>query len=324
MDESAPSATERPAAARGEGQERERRPAVGYAMVWAAALLFAVNGTVSKVILESGLSSMRLAELRSLGALAGLALAVALLAPRTLRVGRRELPFLAVFGIAGLAAVQWLYFLAIHRLPVGIALLIQYLAPLLVALWARFVVHEPVRRRIWAALALALAGLALVVRIWEGLALDGLGVLAGLLAAVAYALYVLLAERAVGGRDPLSLSLWGFFFASLFWIAVQPLWTFPAATVADDASLLGNLGKLHLPVWTLAVWMIVLGTIVPFGLIVAALRHIPATRVGILAMLEPVAATLVAYAWLGESLSLPQLVGGAVVLLGIALAQTAR
>ena len=70
--------------------------------------------------------------------------------------------------------------------------------------------------------------------------------------------------------------------------------------------------------------MIVLGTIVPFALIVSALRHLPATRVGIVAMLEPVAAAVVAWAWLGESLNAAQLAGGAVVLAGIVLAQTAR
>ena len=70
--------------------------------------------------------------------------------------------------------------------------------------------------------------------------------------------------------------------------------------------------------------MVVLGTIVPFGLIVASLRHLSATRVGIVAMLEPVVATLVAYAWLGEALSGAQLAGGGIVLAGIVLAQTAR
>ena len=304
--------------------ERERRPARGYAMVWTAALLFAVNGTVSKVILESGLSSLRLAELRALGGCAGLALALALLAPRRLAVTRRELAFLVVFGIAGVAAVQWFYFVAIHRLPIGIALLVQYLAPLLVALWARFALHEPVRRRIWGALALALGGLVLVVRAWQGLALDGIGVAAALAAAFAYAVYVLLAERAVGRRDPVSLSLYGFLFASMFWLVVQPLRTFPAGALTGDASLLGNLEDVTLPVWTLATWMMLLGTIAPFGLVVAALRHLPATRVGIVAMVEPVAAALVAYVWLGESLAPSQLAGGAIVLAGIVLAQTAR
>ena len=76
--------------------------------------------------------------------------------------------------------------------------------------------------------------------------------------------------------------------------------------------------------WALVLWVIVLGSIVPFTLFVGALRHLSATRVGIAAMLEPVVATIVAWAWLGESLSAVQLAGAAVVLAGILLAQTAR
>ena len=71
-------------------------------------------------------------------------------------------------------------------------------------------------------------------------------------------------------------------------------------------------------------WVIVPGTIVPFFLIVSALRHLPATRVGIIAMVEPVVATVVAWAWLGESLTRVQLAGAVVVLAAIVLAQTAR
>jgi drug/metabolite transporter (DMT)-like permease len=78
------------------------------------------------------------------------------------------------------------------------------------------------------------------------------------------------------------------------------------------------------PVWFLMLTMIVVGTIVPFLLLVGALRHISATRAGVTAMFEPVAGALVAYAWLGESLSAVQLTGGAIVLIGILLAQTAR
>jgi drug/metabolite transporter (DMT)-like permease len=306
------------------GPPAHRRPLLGYAMVWTAATLFAVNGTVSKVILESGVSSLRLAQVRSTGALFVLGVLVLLAARRTLRVGRGELAFLAVYGIAGLALMQLLYFLAIHRLPIGIALLIQYLAPLLVALWARFVTHEPVRRRVWAALALALGGLTLVVEIWGGLALDGWGVAAALAGAVAFAAYVLMAERGVRRRDPVSLSLYGFLFATLFWALVQPWWSFPFAIVGAEVSLLGNLSERALPGWTLMAWMIVLGTIVPFWLVVGALRHIAATRVGIVAMLEPVVAAIVAFAWLDESLAAAQLVGGGIVLAGILLAQTAR
>jgi drug/metabolite transporter (DMT)-like permease len=303
---------------------RDSRPLRGYAMVTTAALLFAVNGAVSKVILANGVSSARLAQVRSTGALLVLAVGIVLVRPRLLRIGRRELGFLAVFGIAGLAAVQLFYFLAIHRIAIGIALLLQYLAPLLVALWARYAMHEPVRRRIWVALACALSGLALMVEVWNGLALDAAGVAYALAAALAYATYILLAERAVARRDPFSVSCYGFLFAALFWAIVQPWWSFPTAVPGRETSLLSHLHSVHAPVWALMTWMILLGTIVPFGLVVAALRDISATRAGIVAMLEPVAGTVIAYAWLGETLSTVQVAGGLVVLAGILLAQTAR
>jgi drug/metabolite transporter (DMT)-like permease len=304
---------------------RVRHQRLGYLMAASAALLWGVNGAVSKTILDSGLSSERLAELRSLGAAAGLLAIVAVARPARLHIKRRELPYLLAFGVAGLAFVQWFYFLAIHRLAIGVALLIEYLAPLLVALWARFVYHEPVRRRIWAALALALAGLATIVNIFGGAAsLSTAGVSFALAGAVAYALYVLLAEHVVGGRDPVSLLGYGFLFAAIFWSVLRPWWSFPLGRVTASTSLFGHLASVHLPVWALAAWMIALGTIVPFFLLVSALRHLSASRVAIVAMLEPVAGAFVAWAWLGESLDGLQLVGAAVVLAGIGLAQTAR
>ena len=145
----------------------QQRPGLGYAMVAIAATLFAVNGTVSKVILGSGVGSGQLTAVRCAGALIGLSLIAAATRPRSLRIRTGDLPLLVALGI-GLAVVQWAYFFAIHRLDIGIALLLQYIAPILVALWARFVLHEPVRRRIWAALVLSLAGLTLIVEIWHG------------------------------------------------------------------------------------------------------------------------------------------------------------
>jgi drug/metabolite transporter (DMT)-like permease len=294
-------------------------------MAGTAAVLWGVNGGVSKTILATGLSSERLAQVRSLGAAVGLVAILLLAAPRRLRLTRRELPYVVTFGVAGLAFVQFFYFLAIHRLAIGIALLVEYLAPLLVALWARFAQHAAVRRRIWVALALALTGLGLIVDVFGGgSALSTGGLLFALGGAFAYALYVLLAEHVVGDRDPVSLLAWGFLFASVFWAVVVPWWSFPAARLSASASLGGNLASHHVPVWALAAWMVLLGTIVPFFLLISALRHLSATTAGIVAMLEPVVGALVGWAWLGESLDGVQLAGAAVVLAAIGLAQTAR
>jgi drug/metabolite transporter (DMT)-like permease len=302
-----------------------RHPRLGYLMASAAAVLWGLNGGVSKTILATGLSSERLAQLRSSGAALGLVAVLVVAAPHRLRLSRREVPYLVAFGMGGLAFVQFFYFLAIHRLAIGIALLIEYLAPLLVALWARFVQDAPVRRRIWLALALALTGLGLIVDVFGGgTALSTAGVLFALGGAFAYALYVLLAEHVVGGRDAVSLLAWGFVFASLFWAAVVPWWSFPLHELVVNRSLGGTLAAHHAPVWLLAAWMVVLGTIAPFFLLVSALRHVSATTAGIVAMLEPVVGALVGWAWLRESLDGVQLAGAGIVLAAIGLAQTAR
>jgi len=176
-------------------------------MVTAASTLFAINGTVSKLILTgSEITSLRLTELRATGAFVGLAAFLLVTAPRLLRVAREEVALLVFYGIVGFALVQWLYLVAIERLPIGIGLLLEFTAPVLVALWARLVWHEPVRRRVWAALALALSGLVLVGEVWEDVRLDTVGVVAGLLAAGALATYYLAGEHQTARRDALSLT----------------------------------------------------------------------------------------------------------------------
>lgn len=301
-----------------------RHRAVGYGMVALAATLFAINGTVSKVILGSGVDAQQLTEVRCAGALVGLMLIALATRPAALPLSRSELPLILALGVVGLALVQWSYFFAIHRVPIGVALVVQFVGPILVALWARFVYGEHVRARIWIALVLAITGLVLIVELWQTNRPNGAGLAAAALAAVTYAAYILVAERGVRHRDPISLSAWGFFFATLFWSLVAPWWNFPSGRVGSDVSLLGNLASRHLPVWGLMLWMIVLGTIVPFALVVGALRRISATRVGITAMLEPVVAIAIAWAWLGESLNPLQISGAAVTLAGVALALSSR
>lgn len=303
-----------------------RRPLLGYALVWSAVLLWSLNAVVAKVVLDSaGLSSLRLAEVRSSGSALVLVVAVAVLRPAGLRVRRRELGFLALFGVFGLAFVQLFYFVGIRRLDIGIALVIQYLAPVFVALWARFFVREPVRRRLWLAIALSFLGLSLVVDLWGGSSLDGLGVAACLVTALAYAAYVLMAERSLeSGRDVYSLLAWGFAFATLFWAIAQPWWSFPLERVDGSVSLLGRLEGTSAPVWALLAYVVVLGTVVPFVLFVSALHHVPATRVTIIAMLEPVLAAVAAWLWLEEELGALQIAGGLIVLAGVVLAQSAR
>lgn len=248
------------------GRQRPRvtpdrqRPLLGVVFATVAALLFAFNGTISKLALGSGLSSLRLVEIRSVGAAVCLVGLCLVLRPQALKVGRRELGFLLVAGVVGIGLVQWFYFVAIARLPVGIALLLEYLAPVLVALWVRFVRKEQVRSRVWAALALCVIGLAVVAQVWDGLTLDGLGVLAGLAAAVSLALYYLTGERGLTDRDALSLAAWTFTSAAVFWSVLQPWWTYPWALLGSSVELPGPLAGTATPLWVLVTYVVLSGT----------------------------------------------------------------
>jgi drug/metabolite transporter (DMT)-like permease len=297
---------------------------LGYAMVATAATLFAVNGSVSKVVLGSGLSSLELAQIRNTCAAILFLAFLLVVAPGRLRVGRRELVFLIAFGLVGIALVQWLYFVAIENLPVGIALLIEFTAPLFVALFARFVYREHVRRRIWVAVAMCLTGLALVVELWAGVALSTVGITAAFGGALSLTAYLLMAERERRHRDAASLSFYGFLFAALLWAVLQPLWDFPWDVLGEEVSLQGNLADHTAPVWALVAFIVVVGTMITFSLLTGSLKHISATRASIVATLEPVVATVVAWAWLDETFGPTQLVGGAVVIAGILVAQSAR
>jgi drug/metabolite transporter (DMT)-like permease len=302
---------------------RVARPALGYAFTLGAAALLGVNGTVSTLALQAGLPPTRLTALRCTGAAIGLLAVLAVASPGRLRVRLREIPFLALFGVVGIALTQFLYYVAIGRLPVGIALVFEMTAPVFIALYVWLVRGERVRARLWAALLLSLCGLVLVAQVWQsGGALDPLGVGAALLAALCLAAYYLLGERGTVTGDPGALTCWSFVAAAAFWAVVAPWWEFPAAVLGERVPV--SLGPVQLPLWALVAWIVVLGAIVPFWLSIAALRHFSPTTAGLVATAEPVFASLVAWLWVEQVFTGWQVAGGVVVLLGIGLAQTAR
>ena len=305
---------------------KDGRPAKGYLLYLLAACLFALNGTISKSILLSGIEPARLSQLRVTLAFLILLVVVAITCPSALRIRRAEIPILLAFGILGIAATQYLYFVAINLLPVGIALLIEFTAPIMVALWFRFGMHESTNRLVWAGLALALAGLALVGQVWKGFNLDGLGVLAAFGAAAALAVYYLLGDvqvRRPEPRDPVSLTMWGFGAAALFWCFAQPWWSFPWSDLTGDGYPLGTEGT-GVPIWILCAYMVILGTVVPFWLVVVSLHHIRASQASVIGMVEPLLASLIAWIALGEVLTAIQILGAVTVLVGVLLAERSR
>ena len=292
-------------------------------MYLVAAFLFALNGVVAKNAMNAGLDPVHLTQLRNAGALVLLAIVVLLTRPGGFRLTRRELPFLIAYGVIAFTLVQFLYFLTISRLNVGIGTLLAFLAPVIVALWLRFGRRTAVSNSIWVAIALTLVGLALVAQVWQGLSLDPLGVAAGLACAVALALYWLLGESGQQRRDAVSLSMWGFAFASIAWAIVSPWWQFPWSTLTVTTEPMLSMSS-GLPIWTIMAWGIVMGTVAPFLLVLGSLRRLGAQRAGIVATTEPLWAFLIGFILLGESVATVQLAGGLLVLAGVIVAETSR
>ena len=291
----------------------ERRSAtyrlVGYLMIATAALLFGFNGNLSRLLFDDGISPVTLVELRML--IGGVCLLTVLIVGRRkeLKVPRRSLGWIFAFGLS-LALVTYTYFVSISLLPIAIALVIQFSSS------AWMVLGEAIWRRripssyVLMALGLTFGGIILLTGIWR-FSLNGLnstGLLFASLAIVAYIAYLLLGRRVGRNIPPLTSTSFGALVAGAFWLVVQPPWSIPPATWTPHHILL----------------IFLVGTIgmaIPFSLVLGSLRRIDATRVGIVSMLELVAAGIIAYFWLGQHLDAWQLTGCLCVMVGVAILQ---
>ena len=303
------------------GPSSRRNQAIGAVMYLVAAFLFALNGSVAKAQIEAGLSPAEVTEVRTIGCALILLIYILIVNPGSLKVRRAEIPFLLLFGVLAYALTPFLFFLSVELLPVAIAALLAFLAPVLVALWLRYVKHEAVGRSIWLSLVLVVGGLILVSQVWSGMTLNPLGVFFGLLTAAALAAYLLLGEAGARRRDVMSLAFWGFAIATITWSILAPWWNFPWNLLTTTTSLFDG-AVTGIPVWSLVIVMIAI-SVIPFVLVLMSLQRIGAQRGGILGTTEPLWAALLAFILLGEVLSPIQGLGGLVVLVGVIVAEFA-
>ncbi len=301
----------------------QKHPTLGAIFALIAAILFGLNASTTKVIIEAGINAEQVVFIRSLFSFA-LALGWALISNRKeLLVKPKMLPRLFVLGVIGVGMLQWTYSMSLVRLPVGIALLIEYTAVLWVPIVAMLLFKEKVSKVIWLGAALVLGGLAVVAQIWDS-QLDPYGVLLAFGAAISLTVYFITGER-IQRVLPTNVALaYGMFFATLFFLPLSNLGSFDFSIINSNLDLSGNLAGTEVPMWAALIWLGVLGSFVPMAFSYLALRHLSATVVGIIATSETVLAFGFALAWLGELITLTQALGGIVVVIGILIAQTAR
>ncbi|MEV7387729.1 EamA family transporter [Streptomyces sp. NPDC091215] len=291
---------------------------LGLSLAIGSALAFGGSGVAAKPLIEAGLAPLHVVWLR----VAGAALVMLPLAVRHRDLPRRRPALLAGFGLLAVAGVQACYFAAISRIPVGVALLVEYLAPALVLGWVRFVQRRPVTRAAALGVVLAAGGLACVVEVWSGLRFDALGLLLALGAACCQVGYFVLSDHGGDeggeGADPLGVIAYGLLVgAGLLTVVARP-WEMDWSVLGGSARMNG----VSVPAAALLVWIVLVATVVAYITGVLSVRRLSPQVAGVVACLEAVVATVLAWVLLGEHLSAPQVLGGVIVLVGAFIAQS--
>lgn len=295
------------------------RAALGVALIVLASVFFGVCGPFGKVVIQNGLAPVQVTWLRVVGV--GLIAVAAALWPllRLRRSGPKPpLAALILFGLTAVAGVQAFYFVAVERLPVGIALLLEFMGPIVVVAWVRFVRRTPLPRAAVIGALLSLAGLCVVVEVWAGLRLDAVGLLAGSAAAACQATYFLAGERLTAKVDVRVLLAVGFTVGA---VALAPLaapWAMDWASLASPVAI-GGVGATSL----VSLGALIVCTAVAYAFGLTGLRFLSAPVAGAIGYGEVVVAALAAWALIGEALTVPQIVGGLVVIAGVVTAQRA-
>ncbi len=302
------------------------RRAEGYLLVVLAAACWACGGLLAKwLFTEAGTATegwlvpplgiavdpLRLAAARAMMSAVILWAYLILRRPVTLRVELRQLPFLTVFGVIGLALVHFTYFKTISLTGVATAILLEYLAPIIVLVLSVLLLGERLTLALPASVILSVTGCALMVGVigGGGLRIGPEGLAWGLASAVVFAGYALMGRWAAPRFSPWTLLAYGLAAASAFWLVV----------LGGPGPVLGLVAR---PEALLAVVALaVVSTIVPFGAFLKALHHIEATKASITSTIEPVFAGLVAWFLFAERLSAAQLAGGALVIVAVVLSQ---
>lgn len=280
----------------------------GRLLIFGATLFWGLSATLARFVFrDRHVPPLTVVELRL--ALAALPLGAWLAWRRRERlyVAREDWPGFAVLGILGLAAVQGSYYYTISVLGVGLAILIQYLAPSLIVV---FDVMRGTRAggKTIAAVIAALAGTALLVGNLDPMALRAtpLQWAIGFSSALSFAFFIVYSKRPLTRYAPETVLFYTFSTAGVFWAIVTPPWKILAAGYdAED--------------WGLFLLLAVFSTLVPFSLFYAGLRRMPAAQVGIIATLEPVVAVVSAAVALGETLRPLQNLGALLVLAAASL-----
>ena len=278
----------------------------GYLAIILAAACWGISGTVAKLLFNTAVDPQRLVTIRL--SLAGVILLAVLsvVAPALVRLPRSRLPGLLLLGCVGMSLVQFTYLLTISLSNVATAIFLQYLAPVMIAVYSTIWLRQPLRWAVVVALVCAIGGSFLLLA--GGIQPSLIVLLSGLSAAITFTFYTLVSQKETRGLSPWTVLLWSLLFGAAVWNLI----TIPIGTWTQPYSLTS---------WELFLYIAIMGTLIPFGLYLFGLRLLSATAGSITAMLEPVVGAFAAFLLLGETMTLWQIGGAALVIVAVILVQ---
>jgi drug/metabolite transporter (DMT)-like permease len=285
----------------------------GYLYILVGTTLWGVSSVVAKSLFIIGLPPAELVLIRLTLAAVALALILFFFDRKRMVISLKDLPYFLVLGFVGVAGMQFTYYYTISKIHVGPAILLQYIQPVWVSLYAFLFQKEPLSKEKIAALLLAVMGCYFVVGGYQTdlLRLNKIGIVSGVLASLFFTFYALFGEKGLKKYDSWTLILYGFGFgAVLYWILFSPMKIITAGH--------------SLKMWIAFIYIAIFSTLIPFGLYFKGIEYMRATRTSIIATWEPVVASITAYIVLGEVLFPLQVLGGIGVIAAIVLLQVAK
>lgn len=280
-----------------------------------SSAVFGLSGSFAKALLESGWSPGAAVTARLTGAALILALPAVLALQGRWHQLRDNWVTIGLFGVIGVAACQLFYFNAVARLSVGVALLLEYLAPVLIVLWLWAASRK--RPRVWTVggTMLSLTGLVLVLDLTGAVKIDVVGVLWGLGAAVCLAIYFFITAKQNDSLPPLVLASGGLLVGAVVMWVTAATGLLPMAFSTADT----RLGPWMTPWWAPLAGLIVLATVLAYVSGIMAARALGSKVASFVSLTEVLFAVIWAWLLLGELPGAIQLVGGVFIVAGVVL-----
>lgn len=294
---------------------------VGYLCVAAAAALWGFNGVFSRIAIDGGVGPLQLGAGRAFAAALVL---LPFLLPHARRIERSMLLPIFLFGLFGIVLSQGLFFEAISRLDVALALVIVYTAPIPVAAYQRLRFAEVLPMKAYLGMLVAIVGVAMAVLGGGGItSVDTAGLLFAFATAAAYAMQVILAARQPAALPPLARTGAAMLTASAIWMVIVPVWTLPFDVLRLPEELQGRI-DIAVPVWFAVAWVVLLGTIVAYLLFLVGASRIGPGATSVVGMIEPILAAFVAWILLGQSLTAVEAAGIVLAIAAITYVERSR